>query len=411
MTWPPVSRPLIDHFDDLNQAHKAVLKARQQIEKLTPLVADCDRHAELAASTDELRACREALTTWFAGLKQGLLEKRLAARADELGRHEAKLRRLTEAQRNLESKAHQLRENIARNGGDRIERIGEEIRIREEEQQRRRDKADRHAALLEALDLPRADAEDVFRERQRQCAALREETEQREAELQNKQNELGVVFSQKRGEHEQLQAEIAGLKARRSNIDEKQVAMRRMICSALDLPEEGHALCRRANPVCATRSLTGKGPSSACCTISACRCWVPDPALPSSGRLGGRHPPQGGAWFISACARRGRPPPTSLRPDALGRKVAVKPDSAYYDWLEGEIAKRFDVACCDTQDQFRRETRAVTRGRPDQDAGRAPRKGRPAPHRRPQSLRVGLEQHGQGRRAGGQGPSPRGTAG
>ena len=50
-----------------------------------------------------------------------------------------------------------------------------------------------------------------------------------------------------------------------------------------------------------------------------------------------------------------------LHRDSLVRKLAVKPDSAHYDWLERELAHRFDVACCATQEQFRRETRAITR--------------------------------------------------
>ena len=60
-----------------------------------------------------------------------------------------------------------------------------------------------------------------------------------------------------------------------------------------------------------------------------------------------------------------RPPRTgelpALHPDSLVRKLAIKPDSPHYDWLERELAHRFDVACCATQEQFRRETRAITR--------------------------------------------------
>src|SRR5699024_11175928 len=41
-------RDLIKHFDDLDRAHRAVLKAKTQIAALEPLVADADRHAELA---------------------------------------------------------------------------------------------------------------------------------------------------------------------------------------------------------------------------------------------------------------------------------------------------------------------------------------------------------------------------
>jgi uncharacterized protein YPO0396 len=40
---------------------------------------------------------------------------------------------------------------------------------------------------------------------------------------------------------------------------------------------------------------------------------------------------------------------------------AIKPDSPHYDWLERELAHRFDVVCCASADQFRREARAVTR--------------------------------------------------
>jgi uncharacterized protein YPO0396 len=50
----------------------------------------------------------------------------------------------------------------------------------------------------------------------------------------------------------------------------------------------------------------------------------------------------------------------ALHRDSLVRKLAIKPDSPHYDWLERELSVRFDVACCATQEQFRRETRAVT---------------------------------------------------
>jgi uncharacterized protein YPO0396 len=51
----------------------------------------------------------------------------------------------------------------------------------------------------------------------------------------------------------------------------------------------------------------------------------------------------------------------SLHTDSLVRKLVVKPDSPFYAWLDRELAQRFDVACCATQEQFRRELRAITR--------------------------------------------------
>src|SRR5215831_5546983 len=52
---------MIAHFEDLTRAHEAVVKARKQIERLTPIVADCDAHAELVTQVEDLRASRDAL--------------------------------------------------------------------------------------------------------------------------------------------------------------------------------------------------------------------------------------------------------------------------------------------------------------------------------------------------------------
>jgi len=50
-----------------------------------------------------------------------------------------------------------------------------------------------------------------------------------------------------------------------------------------------------------------------------------------------------------------------LHPQSLVRKLLIKPDSPHYEWLEQELRNRFDVACCDGGEQFRREARAITR--------------------------------------------------
>ena len=49
-----------------------------------------------------------------------------------------------------------------------------------------------------------------------------------------------------------------------------------------------------------------------------------------------------------------------LDPDALARKLEVRRDSPFADWLEREIERRFDHVCCTERERFRRERRAVT---------------------------------------------------
>lgn len=48
-------------------------------------------------------------------------------------------------------------------------------------------------------------------------------------------------------------------------------------------------------------------------------------------------------------------------PQSLVRKLSVQPDSPFYVLIENELAHRFDYACCNSMNTFRREQRAITR--------------------------------------------------
>ncbi len=350
---------LIAHFDDLSRAHEAVLKAKRQVELLTPLVANCERHGELVAGNDALRACREALKPWFAGLKLALLEKRIASLDEEWTRQHAQVQRLEERRSAQQAEERELRRSIANNGGDRIERLAHEIEAKDGERQARQRKAERYAGLVRTLGIsPAGDAEGFSTQRQ-SFAALTETTKEYETALQNELTEAAVTLRQGKREHDALSAEIASLKARRSNIPADQVAMRTALCAALglsedDMPFAGELIQVREDERdwegAAERLLRGFGlallvPDAHYATVSA---WVDRTHL--KGRL---------VYFRVRPASRKEMP--ALHRDALARKLVIKPDSPFYDWLEREIAHRFDVACCATQEQFHREPRAVTR--------------------------------------------------
>lgn len=350
---------LINHFDDLNRAHDAVLKAKRQMSLLTPLVADCQRHGQLHEQTETLRACREALRSFFAGLKQGLLEKRLATLDEELARQNAQLDRLSERKRQQQMAAGELQRHIAANGGDRIAQLGLEIERLQDEMARRRDKSARYEKLLQTLDLPAPEDAEGFLAQQKQFADLRESAATREADLQNQASEIGVAFAEGRRDHQALQAELTSLKARRSNIDDAQIKMREALCRALNLAEAEMPFAGELIQVrdedkdwegAAERLLRNFGLSLLVPDLhyAAVADWVDRTQL--KGRL---------VYFRVRPGQRGELP--DLHRDSLVRKLATKPDSAFYDWLEREIAHRFDVACCATQEQFRREQKAVTR--------------------------------------------------
>ncbi len=356
----PRVQALIAHFDDLRRAHEAVLKAKRQMQALAPLVADCDRHDELVAQIDELRACREALKPYFAGLKAELLERRLEQLADELARHAQQIERLDAQRKAQQADERELRRAIAESGGDRIERLAGEIERISDEKERRLGKWKRYDELRRRLELLAMDTPADFVAQRQLCGRLRDAAAEQEAKVQNALTEAGVEFAQGRNEHDALAAEIASLEQRRSNIDAQQIAMRAALAAALrldeaEMPFAGELIAVRDDERdwegAAERLLRNFGLSLLVPDehYAAVATWVDRTHL--KGRL---------VYFRVRATRRDAALP-SLHPDSLVRKLSVRPDTQFYSWLERELAQRFDVACCTGQEQFRRETKAITR--------------------------------------------------
>ncbi|MEO5655248.1 MAG: SbcC/MukB-like Walker B domain-containing protein, partial [Nitrosospira sp.] len=350
---------LIGHFNDLNRAHEAVLKAKRQMELLSPLVNDCERHSLLVSRVEELRVCREALRPYFADLKLGLLGKRIAGLADEWERQDLQVKRIEELRNAKRAEEDELKRSIADNGGDRLERLAIEIFRKNQELQMRERKARHYAELLRVLgESPAEDEFGFFGQRQR-FLVLAEAAETQDANLQNDLTEHGVSFRQDKQEHDDLLTEINSLKARRSNIPTEQMVMRAALCKALDLSEADTPFAGELLQVrddehdwegAAERLLRNFGLSLLVPDVHYAEVadWVDRTHV--RGRL---------VYFRVRQGSRSELP--NLHRECLARKLAIKSDSPFYDWLERELAHRFNFVCCSTQEQFRRETRAVTR--------------------------------------------------
>jgi uncharacterized protein YPO0396 len=363
----PRIQALISHFDDLNRAYQAVLKTREQVELLTPLVADCHRHTAMAAEVEALRRCRDSLRAHFAALKLALLNKRLDLLAEEWNRLDGQVHRLDAMHDEQGRQVDDLKQAIHDNGGDRLGRLAAEIGKKEQLRDARKAKAGRYAQLTAVLGEPAAPDAPTFAAQRGKYQAWREQADSCDADLQNQLTEHGVLLRQGKQQHEQQSAEIDSLKRRRSNIDDQQIQIRAAMCAALgldldEMPFAGELIQVREEESAwegaAERMLRGFGlallvPDAHYKAVSE---WVDSAQL--RGRL---------VYFQVRSRKAGDLP--DLHPDSLVRKLAIKPDSPHYEWLERELAHRFNVACCATQEQFRRETRAVTRAGQIKDPG------------------------------------------
>ena len=350
---------LVSHYEDLTCAHEAILKAKGQLEQLQPLVAACEHHDAMAHEIGQWRACLAALPAWFAAIKAGLLERRLVLLEEEASQLQTEIAHLETQRRSLQDEERTWQQAMTEQDGGHGARLEADIQQKKTLCQQRQERATRHARLVQELGMHPAAAAADFLALRSTLAALQTTTGQQEADLHQELAEATNQFSRGREQHRQLLAELQGLKARRSNIDETQIALRRLMCEALQMPEAeipfaGELLQVREEARdwegAIERLLRGFGLSLLVqdAWYDQVADWVDHTQLRS--RL---------IYFHVQAGPRG-PCPT-VHADSLVHKVMVRPGTPCSAWMERELARRFDFACCTTQQQFRSASRAITR--------------------------------------------------
>ena len=349
---------LIAHFEDLNGAHEAVLRAKDQIGKLTPLMERCDRHADLVREIQDLERRQHAAVPYFATLKIEFLEQQLVKFRHQQAREAAKFQRFDERLQQLNDKLAALRRDIDLSGGARLNQLEIEIKTCERERERRKANSERYAAGLRVVGerLPRdSSAFDAQRER---LAKLGETLRADRERVLHDLTQPSVDVHKRRQECDALEAELQSLQQRVTNIPAAQIAMRARLCSGLDLDE---ATLPFVGELLRVREDAGEWEGAA-------ERLLRDFGL--SLLIADRHYQRVASWvdatdlrqrLVYFRTRERRVQLPELHRDSLVRKLTIKPNSPFYAWLDRELALRFDLVCCTTQDQFMQEVRAITR--------------------------------------------------
>ncbi|OED46733.1 ATP-dependent exonuclease SbcCD, C subunit-like protein [Endozoicomonas sp. (ex Bugula neritina AB1)] len=345
-------------FDNLNRAHEAVLKSRQQIEKLTPLVKDCERYSEMEEAVASLRQCREALYGYFADKKIKLLDARVVRRELEFKKLTARLEEARELLADLRTELRDIERAIDQNGGQRLSELKGEIERLERERNRLSEACDKYLALCRDLDMPEPKDDETFYNNQSEAKEASCHLDKQQAQIQNEQVEQAVLLKQFRDDHQELEQEIVSLKGRKSNIPSRNLAIREALCESLSLSEEALPFAGELLQI-REEDKQWEGAAERVLHNFALSLLVPDDQYEAVADYVNKTHLRGRLVYYRI-REPARPVRDSLDKRSLCKKVSVKTDSQFYGWLEQELIQRFDYICCEGMDEFRRESRAIT---------------------------------------------------
>ncbi|NLD98904.1 MAG: ATP-dependent exonuclease SbcCD, C subunit-like protein, partial [Fibrobacter sp.] len=350
---------LIDHFDNLNRAHDAVLKAKRQIEQLRPIINDLDKHESVSSVKKNLVSCRDNLRTYFSLIKCELLEKRIRNLDEEHRRLSARIDQLKEQHTLFHAERDRIRQAIAENGGDRLERIKSDIHNLNEKKNARLRKFEEYRTLLEELNLSVTIDVESFVKNQMFASKRLSGFEQKETDLQNRRIESEVKLKTERDKHIEIVGELDSLRSRKSNIDSKQIEIRKGMCKSLGIDEEEIPFVGELLQVRPEESVW-EGAIERLLRNFGLSLLVPERHYAKIADWVDRTNLRGRIVYFKVPLKQPENEVVNLHPDSLVRKLSIKPESEFYTWVDTEIKKRFDYACCKSMEQFRREKQAVT---------------------------------------------------
>jgi len=359
---PPVAErieKICRQFDDLNRAHEAVLRARDQVEHLVPIVAETDRFAEIQEEIGVMKNQRGALHGYFAAKKITLLERRIGQRNVKMEQLVARIETCRADLVSLEGQRRQLERAISDSGGRRLEEIADEIKRLSRDRERITAKADTYRKLCKHLNFAFPADGAAFVENLKSSRQAKEALGCQGDDLHNDIVDQEVRLKEISDKMNALEGEVSSLQKRESNIPARNLSVRRDLCAAvglteMELPFAGELLrVKESESIwegAAERLLHNFGLSLLVPQDHYAKVAAHVNATHLAGRL----------VYLKISLGRGRPMPPA-EPDCLSRKIDIKADTPFYEWLERELIRRFNHTCCEETGTFRRCKTAVTR--------------------------------------------------
>ncbi|GAA2158553.1 uncharacterized protein YPO0396 [Humibacillus xanthopallidus] len=349
-------RKLIDHFEDLTAAHDAVIKARTQLEALTPIVTGCDEVDRLRRELGDATSAQQALRYAAATVTLELLATELAQTDTRLVAERAAHDRAHEAIDALRSEQQGLRDARAGHAGGRVGSL-EEARQRhtsdrEDRRKRHREWSDNLAAAsLEPMAHP-----DEFARVRAEVLEAHAAVDDERTRLEGERTRLAVDQHRLRAESDEIRDELISLRERHSSIPRDLLALRERLCREAGVDEGRVPFVGELVDVRPEED-RWRGAAERVLRGFALSLIVADDYQQVAGWVDAHHL---GTRLVYHRVRVGdRHQPSDPVRGTLAAKLDLK-QSPYAAWLAAELGSRAAHECVESIEDLRRASRAVT---------------------------------------------------
>jgi uncharacterized protein YPO0396 len=353
-----VADTLVGEFAELNEAHQAVVTARQQVQTLAPAREKYQRLQHVRKEHEALDALRLGIDAYRDQLRTTLLEQRISSLDVQVDGLSAEMTRRETLAANHKRALQDLEDRHRQLGGDKIDRLEDEKKERETERARRVAKREQAWDACKRLEWKPADAPMAFSELRDKARRELEARQEQSRDVQAHRDRLTVARTGAEKEFQETVREVKSLERQPSNIPEHMLDLRHRIAAQLGLGEEALPFVGELIEVLPEES-EWRGAIERLLHGFALSILVDDRHYAAvSSCVNSLHLGQRLVYYRIAVTNPTAS--TSFPIDSLIGKLKLK-EGSYQKWLNHELYHRFNYICVDSVNGLKKHERALTR--------------------------------------------------
>lgn len=361
--WNERVAKLLTHFNELSEAHRMLVRVRQQNDLLIPIMAAGESYRTRVDELDQVKQELAAIPVYFAEKISELLEPLCAKWSQELQFHDSEMERLDGLLARLRQDIARLEIEIENAGGDRLRRLPGLIEAAGQLARAKQDALHRYMALLRSCGIttPVTSPDQFHRVRAELTTKRNALTEERES-LRKKSSDIQYEVGSITRELHAHRVEAEALQRRKGNLPESLIEMRERLCKELklavgDLPFAAELLEVRPEERKWEASIENVLHGFARSLLVPNEYYSRVAGYVDSTRLQDDQG-RGQRLVYLRVAKRATNDAKPARSGTLYSKIKYR-EHPLTPWVKGEILERFDYQACDTIEEFAACNRAA----------------------------------------------------
>ena len=348
---------LVAQFAELNEAHRAVVDARWQIETLRPALEASFELDSAKLRKNELDELSRGVDKYKEHQRKRLLEERVAETATELDGQKQEAIRLKGLEDTAFAELRSLQDQRADKGGSLLEDLQAQLQVAEELRDKRALKRTTIAAACNAMKWAEPTKAVWFTERRDAARVFVAEAQARDQALGEQKYLLRKRYDELAEELKKTRIEVQALERQRSNIPARMLAVRERVARDLGIGEDKLPFAGELIEV--RKEDSGwQGAIERVLGGFAQSLLVDDRYYPQvAAYLNDNYIGERLVYYRTMAQQSGQ---RSIGTASLVRKLtfAQVPQA---EWVREELKSHFDYECAETVQAFRNASRAITR--------------------------------------------------